>query len=54
MRCIQFYRSGAPRGRSAHDAKGARLHHLSVDDRLCSIDEPGSHPSAVDFDLEME
>ena len=37
-----------------HNAKGSRLHHLSVDERLRSIDEVRSLPHAIDLCLELE
>jgi len=54
VRGIQFYRAEGSCGRSAHDAKGARLHNLGVDDRLSAIDENRTEPHVVDLHFETE
>jgi hypothetical protein len=54
VRCIQFYRAEGCCGWSAHNAEGARLHDLDVDDRLSAIHEDRAEPHLVDLDLQPE
>jgi hypothetical protein len=54
VRCVRFYRPNNVRGRSAHDAKRARLHNVGVDDRLTAIHEDRAMPDVIDLHLEPE